>query len=1515
MTQPTAARRTNRSGLIALSLLLLLVLMADSALPAQAQENRGAMSAPTLTSDAPGTLAISWETPSPVPSDYRIDWAKSGESYKSWKDNEGHVYPEGTETAVTIEALDPGVEYKVRMRARYNKGDYEEDPWSGPWTGDTTITVAADPPAQELPRPSGLVAAFGADGSVILSWDTPTGDNAGAVTGYRILRGDAADSLNAVEDDTATTNTTWTDDTATVGRTYFYAVQALGNDDAESAASEPLEVTVLPPPVIIEPDDEPLITQEQNSATTLLTSNEGSDRSVNYDIGGLGASLASRFTTGTEAALYEIREIAVNVNTGNETAFPTLSIFSSTESPTADPPTAAPDVELHVFTAPDTFAPGLRTFTAPETGVFLQPGTSYWIVLSGGPGTWTAVERENVAGQYRGADSATGWFFHGTQTSATPGGLGVLRLVSNVLYAYPKMQIHGTPLVAPTLDDVTIVSEPLDGDTYGAGEHIEVQFEFSGNVRYARGVAQYRLGATGSDNYRGGSFVGGNGSTTLLYRYRVQADDTDADGIRLLPNPLGMTSDGNVVHADNAALNAVVEFAQVGPDTDHKVNGATETCAALMCADLTPGNFGVSLAFRYSGEGKLTNRSFRANSEDYVIRFLVLYADGGLALQLDRPPTDLLRSNTAIQFGDSSFHFSRAITQGNALVWDNSGLSWTAGTEARFSIVEEDITPPTLTSATVSANGESMDLVFSEPLGIGFAAGFLFENVWNESPVKVVAGGNEYFVSGSFEESATLTLQFLSPIPEGEPVVLTYTDPTAGDDVFVQDRAGNDVATFTTGRGGVPAVTNNSTYNDTAGPTTTTPSNVQSDGLSIVVAFDETLSIPAGQPARSEFLNTLAGALQVTKDGASVSFTIPASALTRRALDRLLLQLSRPIFKEQRVVVTYTKPTTGNVLIKDRHGNETPSFILNSAVDTDVFLNDSEVEPPPSLTSAAVDRDGNRIELVFDKAFAVPAARTARDAFWTALAGRFSVTADSSGVSVTVNTAASDGPAGRLVLTPAPRIGAGADVVVTYTDPTPGGDDNVIKDAAGTGTDTESFTTGQDGVPGVQVNVMPAATFGERFYTAPEGSSAAVAINLSAPLNRAVIIPVIVNDMCGATSDDYTGAAANVTFNAGQTRKTFSFSATADANVESPETVTLAFGTLPAMVYEGAQTTTTVVIVEQGASNTNAEEYGCIDLPGDDGQEHLTYGLVRPGVASTGHLTEGVDTSNGLTGDYWRLDTQPGHSYRLEVTFGPEAEQDINTGGAVWTAFYDPRTGRSATCCESDHNRDDGRTVIYFEHHPLYADRVMMVDVTAYDMLPSTRGSETYNGPYEINLTDVTGSERTVSNLYESDEDEYTEPIGITSRLGLSFTTGSHTDGYRLDRIATFIRPSDGQTRAGGPRISLRSDSEGSPSATALCDFDWPSSVEDWPGGRRRPVVMDAPACADQVLAAGTTYWIVMSSPGSIPGYRTNTVTDTDFDAYGSGWTIGEDTAVFEDLTWGTDDTFRLPFEIWATER
>ena len=116
-------------------------------------ESHGAITGLTLTSDAPGTLAVSWDAASPTPTDYRIDWAESDEDYQSWKVDEGHKYPAPTATAVTITDLEHDTEYKIRMRARYYRGEHEGKSWGGPWATET-ITVAGEPAETPTPEPT-----------------------------------------------------------------------------------------------------------------------------------------------------------------------------------------------------------------------------------------------------------------------------------------------------------------------------------------------------------------------------------------------------------------------------------------------------------------------------------------------------------------------------------------------------------------------------------------------------------------------------------------------------------------------------------------------------------------------------------------------------------------------------------------------------------------------------------------------------------------------------------------------------------------------------------------------------------------------------------------------------------------------------------------------------------------------------------------------------------------------------------------------------------------------------------------------------------------------------------------------------------------------------------------------------------------------------------------------------------------------------------------------------------------
>ena len=87
----------------------------------------------TLSSTESGVIEAIWDAPVNTPADYRISWAKTGESFRTWTDLTGNAFPTGT--SHTISGLEDGEEYTVKVRARY-------DGTAGDWSDGVTVTVA-----------------------------------------------------------------------------------------------------------------------------------------------------------------------------------------------------------------------------------------------------------------------------------------------------------------------------------------------------------------------------------------------------------------------------------------------------------------------------------------------------------------------------------------------------------------------------------------------------------------------------------------------------------------------------------------------------------------------------------------------------------------------------------------------------------------------------------------------------------------------------------------------------------------------------------------------------------------------------------------------------------------------------------------------------------------------------------------------------------------------------------------------------------------------------------------------------------------------------------------------------------------------------------------------------------------------------------------------------------------------------------------------------------------------------
>ena len=304
------------------------------------------------------------------------------------------------------------------------------------------------------------------------------------------------------------------------------------------------------------------------------------------------------------------------------------------------------------------------------------------------------------------------------------------------------------------------------------------------------------------------------------------------------------------------------------------------------------------------------------------------------------------------------------------------------------------------------------------------------------------------------------------------------------------------------------------------------------------------------------------------------------------------------------------------------------------------------------------------------------------------------------------------------------------------------------------------------------------------------------------------------------------------------------------------------------------------------------------DLPGAGHNAHKTGAVVIPGIVSTGHLTPGLDYDHGHSGDYWWLETQRGHSYRVEVKFGDRPNND--TGGSAWTYFIDG--DRRGTCCDSDHNRNDGYTVLHIKHDQ---NRRYLIDVVVFDKLNS--GSKNFNGPYTITMTDITGTDKLVSNLYIGTLTKVANYVGSNRQYASSFTAGHNPRGYKLDRIRTHI-PDDHSS----PVLALHTDTSFAPGAK-LCDFRNPTQVqhlvywEDFPA----PIPFTAPDCADVTLAANGKYWIVFAGTGYKP-----VVTDSGGElTREGGWSIGNTALTKTTGTWGDLTGGIIAAEIWASRR
>ena len=100
-------------------------------------------------------------------------------------------------------------------------------------------------------------------------------------------------------------------------------------------------------------------------------------------------------------------------------------------------------------------------------------------------------------------------------------------------------------------------------------------------------------------------------------------------------------------------------------------------------------------------------------------------------------------------------------------------------------------------------------------------------------------------------------------------------------------------------------------------------------------------------------------------------------------------------------------------------------------------------------------------------------------------------------------------------------------------------------------------------------------SFGAAAYSVTEGQTVSITVNLDQAADREVVVPLATTP----TTGDFTLAAQSVTFAAGESTATVNLTANDDVDTDD-ESVSLAFGTLPADVSSGTPATTTVSITD-----------------------------------------------------------------------------------------------------------------------------------------------------------------------------------------------------------------------------------------------------------------------------------------------------------------------------------------------
>ena len=494
--------------------------------------------------------------------------------------------------------------------------------------------------------------------------------------------------------------------------------------------------------------------------------------------------------TGNNPGGYTLTDIVLDVMTPSDTLEVQVGVEGSWRL-------AAPSIEGHeqyVLTGSVATA-GNQTFSlnSDEVGTLL-PNETYFVHIepSGGSGTVMFAKTDSYAVDNKVDE---GWNLQ-------------FRYQGSVGFT-PRIQLNGYQGATPVLFRAWFSSQPNEGDSYAAGENIEVILVFSGTVDLADTSygLPLRLGSTG--DYVKASPVHDAGYR-WLFSYTVQPEDVSSDNVRIA-NPFLFLADdvtpGFVNQSDNSVpIRTTLSFAVVEAEADYPVDGTQSwDCEHLYCGYLTVGgdpdgeNIGFSIHGDFSKDitGMLTQQTLVFDANRYAIYRIELgtffFPLGSVRIMWLPKLPDAVLARISFEAEGTEFRFSEADekvdyyesldeTSVQFYRWYNSGLDWEPGERVLVKIIEV---------AEVSFAADSHSAVESSAVDITVSlSNTLDRNVTIPLTTTNQGGASEddysgvpenlTFISGETEKSFTISLTDDDVDDDDESVLLAFGNLPTG---------------------------------------------------------------------------------------------------------------------------------------------------------------------------------------------------------------------------------------------------------------------------------------------------------------------------------------------------------------------------------------------------------------------------------------------------------------------------------------------------------------------------------------------------------------------------------------------------------------------------------------------------------------------------------------------------------------------------------------------------------------